>query len=202
MAAEIMDEKMLQDRTEVELREIIAALAELISLPSRWSGRVELVPDAGFKGKKRFTCDIQIDAALASQEVRWSTLIHEALHTISTGYVPTDYRDFPGWEEGVVERLQRVYRPAVLGRLGISVEDEVFRVSEKKHSYNKYIQALEGVRSILNVADADFYISLLQTPIRGRFGYVYGLGNKLISSERSEFIRVLSTANSVLKDFA
>lgn len=134
--------------------------------------------------------------------MRWSTLIHEALHTISAGYVPTDYRNFPGWEEGVVERLQRVYRLTVLGRLGVSVEDELFRVSEEKHNYNKYIQALEGVRLILNIADADFYTNLLQTPIRSRFGYVYGLGNNLISRERSEFIRTLSAANSVLKDFA
>lgn len=51
MATEIMDEKMLQDRTEAELREILAVLTELINLPSRWSGSVELVPDAGFKGK-------------------------------------------------------------------------------------------------------------------------------------------------------
>lgn len=197
-----MDEKMLQSRTEVELREIIVVLTELTHLPSRWSGRVELVPDAGFRGKKRFTCDIQIDAALALQEERWSTLIHEALHTVSTGYVPTDYRDFPGWEEGVVERLQRLFRPAVFVKLGISVQEEMFRVLEQKHNYNKYIQALEQVRLSLNVADAEFYAGLLRRPIKDRFGYAYGLGTGLTGRDRSAFIHILSTANSVLKDFA
>ncbi len=197
-----MDEKELQGRTETELQEIIAVLTELFHLPSRWSGRLELVPDAGFKGKKRFTCDIQIDSALASQEARWSTLIHEALHTVSTGYVPTDYRDFPGWEEGVVERLQRLFRPVIFARLEISVADEVFRNSEEKHNYNKYIRALEQIRAGVNIPETEFYSSLLRIPIKGRFHHVYGMGGVLTGRDRSEFIHTLSVANSVLKDFA
>ena len=197
-----MDEKKLQDRTETELQEIIAVLTELFRLPSRWSGRVELVPDAGFKGKKRFTCDIQIDAALASQEVRWSTLIHEALHTVSTGYAPTDYRDFPGWEEGVIERLQRLFRPVIFARLGVFVANEVFRSSEEKHNYNKYIRALEQIRGGVNIPETEFYSGLLRIPIKGRFNHVYGMGRVLTGRDRSESIHILSVANSVLKDFA
>ena len=64
-----MDE--LEAQVRAELQGVIAALQELTGLPSRWSGRVELVPGADFKGKKRFTCDIQLDAALAEQDARW-----------------------------------------------------------------------------------------------------------------------------------
>ena len=73
-------------RTRKELAEIIAVLTGLTGLPPRWSGRVELVPEAEFKGRKRPICDIQIDADLVTQDARWATLIHEALHSISVGY--------------------------------------------------------------------------------------------------------------------
>lgn len=47
---------------------------------------VELVETTEFKGKKPFSCDIQIQASLARLEARWSTLIHESLHAHSAGY--------------------------------------------------------------------------------------------------------------------
>ena len=48
----------LEARTQQELTAIILILTELTGLPSRWSGRVELVPDAEFKGRKRQVCDV------------------------------------------------------------------------------------------------------------------------------------------------
>ena len=188
-------------QVEAELQAIIAVLTELTGLPSHWSGHVELVPEADFKGKKRFTCDIQIDAGLAPQEARWATLIHEALHAVSTGYVGTHYREFPGWEEGVVERLQRLYRPVILTRLGVLVPDEVFREAEAKHNYNKYIAALERVRSHLSLPEEEFYGRLLRTPIKDRFSLVFSLGNQLPGRQRIAFAHAFSAASAVLKDF-
>lgn len=188
-------------RTETELQEIVTVLMGTTGLPSRWSGRVELVPEADFKGKKRFTCDILIDADLSEQEARWATLIHEALHTLSAGYIGTDYREYPGWEEGVVERLQRLYRPAVLMSLGVSVSDEVFSEAEAKHNYNKYIAALEQVRPHLGLTDEAFYLLLLQTPIRDRPGLMFGLGNQLPGQQRVAFAYAFSAANGILKGF-
>jgi hypothetical protein len=198
-----MDDKILaQAKIASELRAIIAVLTERLDLPSRWSGHVEIVPDAGFKGKKRFTCDILIDAALASQEVRWATLVHEALHTLSAGYIGTDYRDFPGWEEGVIERLQRLFRPVILAKLGIIVPEKMFKASEEKHNYNKYIQALEQIRLGLNLTTEEFYVNLINIPIKERSGYVFSLGDKLEGRKRTVFLYTLSSANSILKDFA
>jgi len=197
-----MDDKVLVEaQIATELREIVAVLTERLGLPSRWSGQVEIVPDAGFKGKKRFTCDILIDAALAAQEVRWATLIHEALHSVSSGYIGTDYRDFPGWEEGVVERLQRLFRPIILARLGVTVPENAFHAAEEKHNYNKYIAALERVRAGLSLTEEEFYVNLLKTPIKDRFSYAISLGDRLENRERTVFLYVLSETNSVLKDF-
>lgn len=96
-----MDE--LEWQIQEEIAAIVAFLVEETGLPSRWSGQVGLIPDADFRGKKLFRCDILIDVALAQRPERWSTLIHEALHSLSADYNKEDYHRFRGWEEGVVE---------------------------------------------------------------------------------------------------
>ncbi len=195
----VMDEREAQVRAE--LQSIVAVLQELTGLPSRWSGRVEMVPRADFKGKKRFICDIQIDAALAEQDARWSTLIHEALHSLSVGYVGTDYRAFRGWEEGVVEQLQRQWRQQVLASLGIVTAVGTFRDSERP--YGSFIEALETMqRSLEASAEAgdavSFYVDLLKHPIRDRPGVVLAAGYTLPITQRAQFIKSFSVANAVL----
>ena len=49
-----------------EVRRIIDIVEDLTSLQSRWSGKVELVENADFKGKKPFRCDILLNALLAT----------------------------------------------------------------------------------------------------------------------------------------
>ncbi len=58
-----MDE--LEWQTQEELAAIVTIFVELTGLSSRWSGQVELVTNADFRGKKLFRCDILIDVALA-----------------------------------------------------------------------------------------------------------------------------------------
>ena len=181
-----------------ELEQIMPLVSAYTGLPTRWSGVVELVPDADFKGKKRFTCDIQIDAGLADQEVRWATLVHESLHCHSAGYNGTDYRQNRGWEEGVVEQLQRLLRPQILIALGIIVEDAVFQQATEYHRYNRYIRALENLRLALpQFAEKQelFYKTLLATPIRDRVPLVLGWRDTLPFLERVEFIGNFSAAN-------
>src|SRR5579864_1594585 len=134
---------MIDMETQIrdELQSILTIVSDITKLPSRWSGRVELVPNADFKGKKRFQCDIQIDADLAARDARWSTLIHEILHSVSAGYTPDDFQTYRGWEEGVVEQLQRLIRPEVMALLNVSVPEEVFSASEQFHQFNRYIAA-------------------------------------------------------------
>ena len=54
------------------------------------------------------------------------TFIHEALHSVSAGFMGEDYRSARGWEEGVAEQLQRLLRVEVLDRLGAHMEEAVF----------------------------------------------------------------------------
>ena len=195
-----MDE--LEARTQRELSDIIAALTELTGLPSRWSGYVELVPNAEFKGKKRFVCDIQIRAELAGQEERWTTLIHEALHSLSTGYLRDDYQDFQGWEEGVVEQLQRIYRPRVLNALGVTVGPEVLQRLDAEHAYNKFISALEKLRELRQVPPEQaetFYVDLLATPLKDRQSHISRYGFSLPPLQRVEFFAAVSSASAALR---
>lgn len=100
------------DQIWQELKQIQQVLVGMLGRPSRWSGIVELTEDPYIRGAKPFRCDIIINAELSEKDLRWRTLIHEMLHTFSAGYQPLDYASFRGWEEGIVEQLQRVLRPA------------------------------------------------------------------------------------------
>lgn len=163
---------------------------------------MELVPEADFKGKKRFLCDIQINAALAGQEERWTTLIHEALHSVSVGFMRDDYQDFQGWEEGVVEQLQRLFRPRVLSRLRVTVDPQVFQRLDTDHGYNKFVAALEDIREAQQIpatqAEA-FYLNLLATPLKERKSHVHKYGFSLPPSERMNFFTVVSAASVTLR---
>lgn len=106
-----------------------------------------LTDDPDVRGAKPFRCDIVINKTLSEQDLRWRTLIHEMLHTFSAGYNPQDYQALRGWEEGVVEQLQRLLRPAVLAKLGVSVSEKVFEQVEDGHEYQKYVRALESMRA-------------------------------------------------------
>src|SRR3712207_4697154 len=107
------------ERVARELQQLRSVLERITGLQSRWSGRVELVPNAPFRGLKPYQCDICLNATLADRPGRWRTLICESLHAFSTGYNPTDYSALPGWEEGLNEQLQRVLRADVLAQLGV-----------------------------------------------------------------------------------
>ena len=190
-------------QVRAELEQIMPLVSELTGLPARWSGRVELVTEADFKGKKRFGCDIQIAAELAEQEARWATLIHESLHCHPAGYNGTDYRRYRGWEEGVVEQLQRLFRSQILTKIGVSVIDlqADFRIADSQHPFNDRIKALEAIRQPLAVPELDFYRDLLTVPIAQRFAEVLKQIQQLPSSQRTNALYVFSVSQAVLKQY-
>lgn len=152
-----------------ELTRIVPIVSELTGLPSNWNGRVELVEGAYYRGMKSFECDIRIRVSLACEEARWRTLIHELLHASSVGFNGPDFRRYVGWEEGVVEQLQRLLRPTVLDALSVIVPEGVFVRDEGLHAANPYIAALESLRATVSLEPLPFYVGLLSTPIRDRF---------------------------------
>ena len=181
---------------------ILEVVCELTGLPSNWNGRLELVQNAEFRGRKPFGCDIQIDAELAQSPERWATLIHEALHAVSAGYDRNDFQAFRGWEEGVVEQLQRLIRQTVLVRLNVTVDEAIWQQHEANHRYNEYIDALEEIRGALHIPEAEepllFYIGLLAIPIKERPGAVLGMGYQRSELPRTPFARAYSAASAVL----
>lgn len=185
--------------TEAELRSIEPVLTEIIGRPSRWSGRVEFTDDPEILGQKPFRCDVVLNGTLLGQEARWRTLIHERLHSYSAGYNSPDYQAYVGWEEGVVEALQRRLRPKVLARLGVTVLEAVFEAEEVQHRYNRYIAALESLRRILNTEPGAFYLGLLAVPVRERPAFLLGPGLPLPPVRRTAYVMTSSRSDAALR---
>ena len=195
-----MDET--EARIQQELIAIMAVLSDLTGLTSRWNGEVELSQDARAFGRKPFSCRIVLNERLADQPVRWRTLIHEALHSFSVGYNSRDYQAWRGWEEGVVEQLQRLLRPFVLARISVLVDEVAFQSVEVDYTFNEYIEALEQLRQATSAsASREFYVDLLATEIKNRPGLILSRRSQLPQDERDAFVRLFSQTNSVLKEF-
>ena len=189
----------LEAQVRAELEQIMPIVSALTELPARWSGRVELVTGADFKGKKRFSCDIWIAADLAEQDDRWTTLIHEALHAVSAGYTPLEYESLRGWEEGVVEQMQRLLRPDIFSKLGVTVPAKTLLRLDDEHPYNGYIYALEQVRAILIASKVQFYQKLLSTPLGLRPAVTLMQANSLPAQRRRNALDTVAAMNVILK---
>lgn len=124
------------------------------------------------------------------------------LHAHSAGYIRTAFEDHPGWEEGVVERLQRLLRPRVLMQLGLELPETVFAQEDAEHEYNPYAEALDGLYRLLKQpqeTETDFYVALLATPINQRMAWMHARGKLLPPQEGSAFIRTLAAASVTLR---
>lgn len=186
-------------RLQEELEQVCRVLTEKLGRPSRWSGLVKMTEEIRIRGAKPFRCDIVINAGLIGKAERWRTLIHEMLHTFSAGYQPLDYVAFRGWEEGVVEQLQRTLRPEILTELGITVDEMIFTNVEADHEYTEYVEALEAIREALKEEPMPFYSRLLSVPIRDRRQFVFEQGMALGPPLRRKFLSVYSSGDATLK---
>ena len=189
----------MPERIQEEIAQIVAALSEITGLASRWSGTARLVEGADFKGQKPFQCDILLNASLSNDPAGWRTLLHEALHSFSHGYNREDFENNRGWEEGVVEKLQRLLRPAVPSALDVGVPETIFLALEEQHLYNSYLSALSELQQLSSQPERQFYLHLLGTPIRDRSASVYALSRSLVGASRTDFLLCFSRANSILK---
>ena len=160
---------------------------------------MELSDDPDIRGAKLWGCDIVINRSLLGQDERWRTLIHELLHSYSVGYSSTDYWASRGWEEGVVEQLQRLLRPEVLRRLHLNIPTTVFEAVQEHPLYNEYVAALEALRVAVGQEPVAFCLAFLAMPIRDRSTAAYGMGRHLDPPEYRSFVRVLSASNATLK---
>ncbi len=183
-----------------ELQRVRAVLEDISGVSSRWNGKLYLVENAPFYGRKPFECYIELSADLAHDELRWRTLIHELLHSMSAGYNQPDYNLLYGWEEGVVEQLQRLFRPAILSGIGISINEQVFNTVEAEYPYNKYIAALQQIReAVREQNEVTFYLQLLQTPIKDRSAKLLQTGIAIGGEEGKRIISAVSKSRAMLE---
>ena len=166
-----------------ELYAVRTAVEELTGLSSRWSGKVividsqelQILKGRDILAEKQWNCDIIVNASITMEPIRWRTLIHEMLHSVSVGMREAEYKRFRGWEEAVVERLQRNLRPQILNRIDVNVPETVFTQMETFWMYNSYIEAIESLRKYLGQEEISFYLELLKIPLVDRLAHVYAL---------------------------
>jgi hypothetical protein len=144
-------------------------IVESTGLPTHWTGTV-LVRGLEFgpAGQKHGWCGISIrEDVLLQPELRWSTMIHEGLHSVSAAVSsarldPINQR----WEEAIAEQTQRLLRAELLGPLEIELDEEALRSRDATHRYNTHIRALERQRHTEGRDEREFYLELLgSTPL-------------------------------------
>ena len=121
------------------------------------------------------------------------------LHACSAGYNRVDFEQSVGWEEGVVERLQRSLRAQIFAKLAVHVDADLLLQLDTGHPFNRYIEALEQVRITLGTEEPLFYLELLRTPIKERYSFLLARALQLSAVRRVEAVRALSSANVVLQ---
>ncbi len=178
-----MDES-LHESVVRDLQQITAALAELVGSASRWNGQVTIEAGALYSGAKRYDCSICIREEIARHPVyRWRTLIHEALHGFSPQYSRYQYEAWKGWEEGVIEKLQRLFRGRVLLKTGIYLAESDLEQIEAQHPFNGYIAVLDDLRQQLGLSAETFFVLLLRTELPRRVELVHKLGEDLLDPQ-------------------
>ena len=178
----------MEGELQLNLRQIIQVLEDILGRPCRWNGEALLESGLFFAGAARYDGSIGVsETVFADFNLRWRTLIHEALHTFSPRYTHMTYLGMIGWEEGVVEQMQRLLRPAVLTALQVVISEEAVSAVEQVHPYNKYIAVLEDLRLRLGEDQERFYSTLLATPLSDRATLMRQSGILLDEQDRQEF---------------
>lgn len=117
-----MDEPTIRDhplrqQAEADLSRVVQEIVTLTGRPTRWRGDVVVEDfDYPYRGQKQRSCAISLrHDVLLSPEQRWTTMIHEALHSVSAvvSMGRLDLRH-QRWEEAIAEQLQRLLRDALL----------------------------------------------------------------------------------------
>ncbi len=94
----------MEGELQLNLRQIVQVLEDLLGRPSRWNGKAFLARSLSFAGAAHYDGSISVSELVYSEpDLRWRTMIHEALHTFSPPYTRLEYNAAQGWEEGAVE---------------------------------------------------------------------------------------------------
>jgi len=82
----------MEGELQLNLRQIVQVLEDVLGRPSRWNGEALLESGLFFAGAARYSGSIGVSEVIfADFDLRWRTLIHEALHTFSPQYTHMTY---------------------------------------------------------------------------------------------------------------
>ena len=195
-----------QERVEGEMRQIVAFVEGTTRLRSRWNGSVRVVDTntaallfpIPFFAKKDWGCGITVLQAILSNDGRWRSLLHEALHSVSVGLTQESYNQFAPWEEAVVESLQRMYRPALLRSLGVDADESRLAAPEAAWRFNRAVDALGRIAAERpDVPAQEFLEGMLRMPLPDRPAFAFEWGRQGESFDR--FKRVYAVASGLLR---
>lgn len=198
---------IITETLTAEVQQIVTAVELRTGLRSRWNGEAAVIDSVSalmlsrtpFLAKKEWSCRITVLDQIVGSELRWRSLLHEVLHSISAGNREADYSTFIGWEEGVVESLQRLYRPELLKEIGVDVAEAVFAETEQNWVYEPFITALRRLNAELpNVSEQEFMETLLRTPLAQRSAEVLTWG-KRDAADPAAFVRVFAQVSGQLR---
>ena len=196
-----------QSQVEDETRRLVALVEETTGLRSRCNGTVRVIDAATaaltsqtpFFAKKEWSCGITVVDTTLGSDGRWRSLLHEALHSVSVGLTEPEYRRLRLWEEGVVETLQRLYRPVLFRRLGLAIAESQFRAVEEHWRYNRAVEALAQIAAERpDVPPRDFLEAMLRTPLSNRPAFAFEWGCR--SADFARFKRVYAAASGILRE--
>ena len=159
-------EHPFRQQVEEDLARVIDEIVALTGLPTRWRGNVAVrEPDFAHSGQKHPTSLISLrDDTLLSWERRWTTMIHEGLHSVSAAFSSGRLDEMHHrWEEGIAEQLQRLLRDDILRALQVELNEAVVRELDARHRYNEHIRTLEIFRQAARREPRDFYVELLRS---------------------------------------
>jgi len=194
-----------EEQIRDEFERVVSVVEEMTGLKSRWRGEVRVVQPQEqlfshrqFTARKDWDCSFSIVATLTNDDARWRTIIHEALHSVSVGLNAQDYETYLGWEEATVEALQRLIRPSILARLGVSVEEALFVRVESTWRYEHYVIALRQIATEFpGVSGEEFFRTLLGVRLRDRKAYIFAWGRRA-ASDFEKFKRSYANASGHL----
>ena len=109
------------------------------------------------------------------------------------------YNSAQGYEEGVVEMLQRLLRPRILTALTGEYRNELWAEGDADHAFNSYIAVLEEIRELRQQEKEEFYLLLLRTPLKERHALLVAEALKMPTETRKNLLISLSRARTILE---
>lgn len=144
----------------------LAKALEALGFKTKWTGAITYggagrsAATFGWDG----TININANTFTYSEASFRKVLLHELLHGVS-GSTPHAYGQWPGWEEGVVERAAQFLEPQMRASLGL--DDKV-----GYNSYKPYTDALHTLWTYAydatGIGEYDFILTLVSMPLEER----------------------------------